>query len=100
MAQPNAAAVAMTAEMFPKRPNQGFDRTQSPIIQVTIENIPMRTNVELKKGMTVLVFFSNSWSRVLEANRAIEMCLKRPVSSAIPTSSRNASSQAAPLQSK
>lgn len=60
MARPNAAAVAMTADMFPNRPNHGFDRTQSAIIQVTIEKIPMRMKVELKKGMTVLVFFSNS----------------------------------------
>ena len=97
MAHPNAAAVAITAEMLPSKPSQGFERTQSPIIQVTIENIPMRIKVELKKGMTVLVFFSSSWSRVREANRATEMCLKRPVSSAMPTASRKASSHAAPL---
>jgi hypothetical protein len=36
MARPNAAAVAITALMFPKRPSQGFERTVSPIIQVTM----------------------------------------------------------------
>lgn len=97
MAHPNAAAVAITADMFPSNPSHGFERTQSLIIHVTIENIPMRMKVELKNGITVLVFFSNSWSSVLEANRDTEMCLKRPVSSAIPTVSKNASSHAAPL---
>lgn len=98
MAHPNAAAVAITADMLPSKPSHGFERTQSPIIQVTMENIPMRMKVELKNGMTVLVFFSSSWSRVREAKRATEICLKRPVSSAIPTVSRKASSQAAPLK--
>lgn len=100
IAQPNAAAVAITAEMFPNNPNQGLERTQSAIIHVTTENIPMRIKVELKKGTTCLVFFSSSWSKVLEANRDMEMCLKRPVSSATPTASKNASSHAAPLKNE
>lgn len=98
IAQPNAAAVAITADMLPSNPNQGFERTQSPIKQVTTENTPIKMKVELKNGITVLVFFSSSWSRVREANRATDMCLNRPVSSAIPTASKNASSHAAPLK--
>lgn len=46
------------------------------------------------------MFFSNSWSRVFEANLAMEICLKKPVSSAFPTTSKKCSSQAAPLQRK
>lgn len=98
IAHPNAATVAMTAEIFPRRPSHGFERTQSPIMQVMMEKMPIKMKVELKKGMTVRVFFSSSWSRVRDAKRATEMCLNRPVSSAMPTSSRNASSHAAPLQ--
>lgn len=98
MAQPKAAAVAITAEILPNNPSQGLDRTQSPIMHVTIENIPIRMNVELKNGITVLVFFSSSWSSVRDANLAMEMCLNLPVSSATPTASKNASSQAAPLK--
>lgn len=60
IAQPKAAAVAITADMFPNSPSHGFDRTQSPIMQVTMENMPIRIKVELKNGMTVRVFFSNS----------------------------------------
>lgn len=60
IAQPKAAAVAITADILPRRPNQGLDLTQSPIMQVTMENIPIRMNVELKNGMTVFVFFSSS----------------------------------------
>lgn len=38
--------------------------------------IAIKMNVEPKYGITVRVFFSSSWSSVLEAKRDIEMCLK------------------------
>lgn len=101
MANPNAAAVAMLALTFPKSPSHGFDRTVSPIMHVSIlwmeqsitATVGLKTicssylktainiNVDPKKGTTVWVFFSSSWSSVREANLATEMCLKWPVSS-------------------
>lgn len=97
MHNPNAATVAMAAEILPRRPSQGLLRTQSVIMQVTTENRPIMINVLVKYGTTVLVLASSSSSRVLEANLAVLMCLKIPPSSALPTTSKKASSQAAPL---
>lgn len=97
MHNPKAATVAMAAEMLPRRPSQGLLRTQSVIMHVTTENRPIMMNVLAKYGMTVFVLASSSSSRVLEANLAMLMCLKAPPSSALPTTSRKASSQAAPL---
>uniref|UniRef100_A0A1Y1NIC6 Uncharacterized protein n=1 Tax=Photinus pyralis TaxID=7054 RepID=A0A1Y1NIC6_PHOPY len=57
---PNAATVAIHALTFPKSPSHGLDLTQSAIMHVTIENNAIITNVDVKYGMTVLVFFSNS----------------------------------------
>lgn len=34
IANPKAAAVAITADTLPSKPNHGFDRTVSPIIHV------------------------------------------------------------------
>lgn len=97
MHNPNAAIVAMAAEILPRRPSQGLLRTQSAIMHVTTENRPIMMNVLVKYGTTVLVLASSSSSRVLEANLAVLMCLNAPPSSALPTTSRKASSQAAPL---
>lgn len=97
MHNPNAATVAIAAERLPRRPSQGLLRTQSVIMHVTIENRAIMMNVLLKYGTTVLVLASSSNSRVLEANLAMLMCLNAPSSSALPTTSRKASSQAAPL---
>lgn len=97
MHNPNAATVAMAAEMLPRRPSQGLLRTQSVIMHVTTENRAIMMNVLVKYGTTVLVLASSSSSRVLEANLAVLMCLNAPPSSALPTTSRKASSQAAPL---
>lgn len=39
MANPNEAAVAMTADILPINPNQGLDLTESPIMHVmTLKN--------------------------------------------------------------
>lgn len=97
MHNPNAATVAMAAEILPRRPSQGLLRTQSVIMHVTTENRPIMMNVLAKYGTTVLVLASSSSSRVLEANLAVLMYLNAPPSSALPTTSRKASSQAAPL---
>lgn len=97
MHKPKAATVAMAAEMLPRRPSQGLLRTQSVIMHVTIENMPIMMNVLAKYGTTVFVLASSSNSRVLEANLAVLMCLNLPPSSALPTTSRKVSSQAAPL---
>lgn len=97
MHNPKADTVAIAAEMLPKRPSQGLLLTQSAIIQVTTENMPIKTKVLVKYGTTVLVFASNSNSNVRDANRATLMCLKYPLSSAMPTAFKNASSQADPL---
>lgn len=35
IANPNAAIVAIIADIFPNKPSHGFDRTTSPIIHVT-----------------------------------------------------------------
>lgn len=48
MVTPNAAAVPMQAEMFPRRPSQGFARTQSAIQQDEMEKAAMMRNVVLK----------------------------------------------------
>lgn len=97
MHNPKAATVAMAAERLPRRPSQGLLRTQSVIMHVTTENKPIMMNVLAKYGTTVFVLASSSSSRVLEANLAVLMCLNTPPSSALPTTSRKASSQAAPL---
>lgn len=97
MHNPKAAIVAMAAEMLPSKPSQGLLRTQSVIMHVTTENRPIMMNVLAKYGTTVFVLASSSSSRVLEANLAVLMCLNLPWSSTRPTTSRNASSQAAPL---
>lgn len=97
MHNPKAATVAIAAEILPSRPSQGLLRTQSVIMQVTTENRPIIMNVLVKYGTTVFVLASSSSSRVLEANRAVLMCLNAPPSSIRPTTSRKASSQAAPL---
>lgn len=94
---PKAAIVAMAAEMLPSKPSQGLLRTQSVIMHVTTENRPIMMNVLVKYGTIVFVLASSSSSRVLEANLAMLMCLNAPPSSSSPTTSRNASSQAAPL---
>lgn len=83
IAKPKPAAVAITADIFPIRPSHGFERTTSPIIHVMIlfvgercvsnltdlvtgtKGLPylksvINTNVELKYGTTLFVFFSNS----------------------------------------
>lgn len=44
-------------------------------------NTAIKMKVDPKYGMTVLVFFSSSWSRVLDANLATAICLKYPESS-------------------
>jgi hypothetical protein len=80
MHTPKAHKVAIAALKFPRRPSQGFDRTQSVIMQVTTEKRAIMAKVDEKYGITDLVFFSSSWSKVLEANRAILMCLNRPSS--------------------
>lgn len=97
MHNPKAATVAMAAERLPRRPSQGLLRTQSVIMHVTTENRPIMINVLAKYGTIVFVLASSSSSRVLEANLAVLMCLNTPSSSALPTTSRKASSQAAPL---
>lgn len=97
MHNPNAATVAMAAERLPRRPSQGLLRTQSVIMHVTIENRAIMMNVLVKYGTIVLVLASSSNSRVLEANLAMLMYLNAPPSSALPTTSKKASSQAAPL---
>lgn len=97
MHDPKAATVAMAAERLPRRPSQGLLRTQSVIMHVTTENRPIMMNVLAKYGTTVFVLASSSSSRVLEANLAMLMYLNAPPSSASPTTSRKASSQAAPL---
>lgn len=117
MQNPKAHKVAMAALKFPSNPSQGFDLTQSVIIQVTVsitvfikqrlsqensnlptENIAITIKVDAKYGITDRVFFSSSWSRVFEANRAILMCLKRFSTSWICSIRfRKASSHAPPL---
>lgn len=59
---------------------------------------PIKMNVDEKYGTTVRVFLSNSWSKVRDANLAIRICLNMPVSSAYPTTCKNSSSHAPPLQ--
>lgn len=58
----------------------------------------MIKNVDEKYGITEFVFFSSSLSSVLDANRAMRMCLNIPLSCASPTLSKNISSQATPLK--
>lgn len=79
MQMPKAQRVAIAALRFPRSPNHGLDLTQSNIIQVTvkknnfilkfsihmffsipIENMAIMAKVEVKYGITDLVFFSNS----------------------------------------
>lgn len=97
MHNPKAATVATAAEILPRRPSQGLLRTQSVIMQVTTEKRPIMMNVLAKYGTTVFVLASSSSSRVLDANLAMLICLNTPASSTLPTTSRNASSHAAPL---
>ena len=97
MQSPKADTVAKAADTLPRRPSHGLLRTQSVIIQVTTENSPITAKVLEKYGTTVFVFSSSSSSNVLEENLTTLMCLKVPLSSAAPTTSRNVSSQAAPL---
>lgn len=60
IARPNAAQVAITAEIFPINPRKGLERTASPIMQVMTLNNAISIKVELKYGTTVCVFFSSS----------------------------------------
>ena len=59
---------------------------------------PIKMNVDEKYGTTVRVLLSNSWSKVRDANLAIRICLNMPLSSAYPTTRKNSSSHAPPLQ--
>lgn len=98
MANPKPATVPIAAERLPKTPNNGLLLTQSDIIHVNVENMAIIKNVEPKYGTTLWVFFSNSISKVLEANLAVLIYSNIPESSALPTASRKASSHTAPLQ--
>lgn len=61
---------------------------------------PIKRNVDVKYGTTVLVFRSNSWSSVRDANLATRMCLKTPESSSRPATRKNSSSHALALFTK
>ena len=67
--KPKAARVPMMADMTPNKPSNGFDLTQSVIIQVTTQKAIINPMFIEKKGITELVFDSSSRSKVNEVNR-------------------------------
>jgi hypothetical protein len=54
MTNPNAASVARTEDMTPKRPRSGFDFTQSVIMQVRMQKAIMIPMLREKYGTTDL----------------------------------------------
>ena len=67
--KPNAEIVAIMAEMTPNKPSNGFDFTQSVIIQVMMQNPTISPMFKEKYGITEFVLFSSSRSSVKEVNR-------------------------------
>ena len=91
---PNAVSVPMMAETTPNKPSSGLDLTQSVIIQVITQNAIINPRFIEKKGITELVFFSNSRSKVRDVNRYTSMSGNLAFSNNF----RNASSHSVPLQ--
>lgn len=85
MRNPKEAKQERAAERTPTKPSQGLVRTQSPIMTEPILKSNMTVMVTPKYGMTELVLFSNSVSRVRDTKRETLM-LAKDISSIIRSS--------------